>query len=553
MNHDDLALDIIWPRLIAISDEMATTLIRTAFTHDVIEVHDMSTGLCDDRGFLIAQSWLGALGHVGVMPVFGKSLLNTFPAAEIEPGDIFICNDPWLANGQTADVFITTPAFVDDKLIGFSINSVHHIDIGGRKGSALSEEVYEEGLVIPHMRLYRGGKPNEDLFQLLRRNVRFSEKMIGDIRAQIATGHVGVRQLETMVRDFKLGSLRPVADEITRRSEMGIRTALEELPDGSHYAELPVEVDGVERELKIALKLTIEGDEIEADFEGTSGQVPRPVNSPINYTRAYLVAPIKMVCDPHLPNNEGVYRPIRITAPEGCLINPSYPAATFWRLSMGMLVSELVFQIFGETLPERVPAGSGSMPTWQFYMNGIRHDGTPFALHQHAFGGMGARPGRDGLASVSFPYTVRDVSVEWSEMETPIIIERRELVTDSGGVGQWRGGLGEELVLKTTARSDIDSSQKIVFSGTAGRMRTPASGLLGGHSGSISEIEVGGEMLAPTASPGTNVSVGDKVRLTLPGGGGYGDPAKRDRAQVESDLRDGYISLSSARKNYNWP
>jgi N-methylhydantoinase B len=402
MARKQLPLEVIWPRLIAITDEMATTLIRTAFTHDVIEVHDMSTGLYDDRGFLIAQSWLGAVGHVGVMPVFGKSLLKTFPVSEIRPGDVFICNDPWLANGQTADVLITTPAFFRNKLIGFSINSVHHIDIGGRKGSALSEEAYEEGLIIPHMRLYRGGGPNEDLFKLLRRNVRFSEKMIGDIRAQIATGHVGVSQLTAMARDFRLDSLRPVADEITRRSELGIRRALLDLPDGSYYSELPVEVDGVDRELKIALKVTINRDQLEANFAGTSAQVPRPVNSTINYTRAYLAAPIKLVCDPYLPNNEGVYRPIRLIAPAGSLVNPTYPAPTFWRLSVAQLVAELVFRIFAQMVPDRVPAGSGSMPTWQFYMSGRRRDGTPFALHQHAFGGMGARPGLDGLASVSF-------------------------------------------------------------------------------------------------------------------------------------------------------
>ena len=217
-----------------------------------------------------------------------------------------------------------------------------------------------------------------------------------------------------------------------------------------------------------------------------------------------------------------------------------------------MLVAELVFRIFAQIVPNRVPAGSGSMPTWQFYMNGNRRDGTPFALHQHAFGGMGARPGLDGLASVSFPYSVRDVSVEWSEAETPIEIERRELIADSGGAGQWRGGLGEELVLRTTAESDVDHSDPIIFSGTAGRMRTPAEGLFGGGNGSVAEIGVGGKLLNATASPSSRIPAAQEIKLRLPGGGGYGDPSKRDPAHVRNDLRNGYISEEGARKHYGW-
>src|SRR5262245_56792968 len=223
-------LDVVWPRLIAIADEMATTLFRTAFSHDVIEVHDMSTGLYDDRGNLIGQTWLGATGHTGVMPVFGKNLLAAFPPETVRRGDVFICNDPWLCNGQTADVFITTPAFSGDRLIGFSINSVHHVDIGGRKGSGASEEVFEEGLIIPPLRLYHAGTPNDDLFALLRRNVRFSEKMIGDVSAQIPAGWIGARGLERLAREFDLDSLRPVADEIIRRTEAGMAPASRNFP-----------------------------------------------------------------------------------------------------------------------------------------------------------------------------------------------------------------------------------------------------------------------------------------------------------------------------------
>jgi N-methylhydantoinase B len=548
----DPHLDVVWPRLVAIADEMATTLFRTAFSHDVIEVHDMSTGLYDDQGNLIAQTWLGATGHTGVMPVFGKNLLATFPPETVRPGDVFICNDPWVCNGQTADVFITTPAFLGDRLIGFSINSVHHVDIGGRKGSGLSEEVYEEGLIIPLLRLYRAGQPNEDLVALLRRNVRFSEKMIGDVRAQIAAGWIGAGALERLAREFDLASLRGVADEIILRTEAGMRAGLAALPDGRYCKELAMEIAGIDEPQTIALTVTIEGDQLTADFTGTSPQVRLPVNSPINYTRAYVAVPVKMVCDPLLPNNEGTYRPLSVVAPEGCLVNPTYPAACFWRLAAGMLVSELMFRILAEIAPDRVPADSGSMPTWQFYVNGVRRGGEPFALHQHAFGGMGGRPGMDGLASVSFPYNVRDVSVEWSEMETPLLFERRELIADSGGAGQWRGGLGEEMVLGAAGQDRVDPTKPIVLSGSAGRTRFPPQGLFGGRAGSLGRVEVNGQPIAPTSSPEVSFRVGDVVRLLLPGGGGYGDPRRRERALIERDLKNDYITPEAARAQYGY-
>jgi N-methylhydantoinase B len=545
-----IPLDVVWPRLIAIADEMATTLFRTAFSHDVIEVHDMSTGLYDDRGNLIGQRWLGATGHTGVMPVFGKNLLAAFPPETVRLGDVFICNDPWLCNGQTADVFITTPAFIGDRLIGFSINSVHHVDIGGRKGSGASEEVFEEGLIIPPLRLYHAGAPNEDLFTLLRRNVRFSEKMVGDVRAQIAAGWVGARGLERLSREFDLDSLRPVADEIIRRTEAGMRAGIAKLPDGRYRKELAMEIAGIAEPHTIALTVTIRGDELIADFTGTSPQVRRPVNSPINYTRAYVAVPMKMVCDPELPNNDGTYRPLTVTAPEGCLVNPTYPAPCFWRLAAGMLVSELMFRILAEIAPDRVPADSGSMPTWQFYVNGARRDGGAFALHQHAFGGMGARPGADGLASVSFPYNVRDVSIEWAELETPLFFERRELIPDSGGAGQWRGGLGEELALRAFDDRSLDPGMPLVLSGSAGRMRFAPGGLFGGRPGSLGRILVNDVPIAPTSSPEVIFRVGDVLRLLLPGGGGYGDPRRRDRRLVEADLQNGYVTPDAARRDF---
>jgi len=546
------SLDVIWPRLVAATDEMATTLFRTAFSHDVIEVHDMSTGLFDDRGNLISQSRHGATGHVGAMPMLGKSLVRTFPIETIRPGDIFISNDPWICNGHTADVFVIMPAFHKERLIGFAINSVHHVDIGGRKGSGLAEEVYEEGVIIPLMRMYSAGEPNEALFSLLARNVRFSEKVLGDLRAQIASNWVGCDGLLRIATDHKLDDMRAVTDEIISRTERAMRSGIATLPSGRYSKSLDVEIGGQSEPGRIELALTIDRDKVLADFTGTSAQVRRPINSPINYTRSYVALPLKLVCEPLLPNNEGTYRPLTMNVPEGCLINPTYPAACFWRLSTGMLVSELVFRILAEIAPERVPADSGSMPTWQFYVNGSLRNGEGWALHQHAFGGQGGRPGADGLGAISFPYNVRNVSAEWSETETPVLFERRELIADSGGAGKFRGGLGEELAFRVEPHADIDASRVLTLNGAAGRMRFPPIGVCGGKEGSLGWIAVNDRPIEPTTAPDISFNPGDLVRLKIPGGGGHGDPKVRSQEAIEADLRDGYITVEGARRDYGY-
>ena len=551
MTRNEMPLDVVWPRLIAIADEMATTMLRTAFSHDVVEVHDMSTGLLDSRGYLLAQTWLGATGHTGCMPAFGANLVSAFPPETVMPGDVFICNDPWLCNGQTADIFIVTPAFVNERLIGFTVNTIHHVDIGGRKGSGLSEEVYEEGLIIPMLRLFAAGQENVDLFDLIRRNVRYSDKMIGDLRAQVATGWAGCRELERLCIEFDQIDLCAITDEVTARTEAGIRAGLLQLPDGQWEDELLMDIDGLEQPQPLKATVKIAGDSLSVDFTGTAAQVRRPVNCPINFTRAYVAVPMKMICDPSLPNNQGTYRPLDIVVPEGTLLNPSYPAACFWRLSAGMLVAELMFRIFGRIAPDRVPAESGSLPTWQFYVSGNRPNGDGYALHQHSYGGMGGRPGRDGLSAVSFPYNVRDVSIEWSEHETPVLYHARELIPDSGGAGAFRGGLGQQLTFEAYA-TGTKANQPLVFSGAAGRMRTPPQGFGGGGPGACSRIEVNGVPIAPTSSPEFSFKVGDVVRLSLPGGGGYGDPGNRTREAIRRDLKAGYITGEAAKRDYEF-
>ncbi len=553
---EDLNLDVVWPRLISIADEMAVTQIRTAFSHDVIEVHDMSTGICDARGYLIAQTNLGATGHTGTMPPLVKTILEEVSAERMRPGDAYVTNDPWVQSGHTGDVFVVTPAFHRRRLVGFAVTSIHHLDIGGRAGSGLTQEVYEEGLIIPILPIMREGAPNDDFFSILRRNVRFSEKVVGDFRAQVATGYVGARRLAQLLDERDLESLEGVADEIVARSEAVMRRGIATLGDGTYRAAFDLDMlDDSGKPLRLALGLTVRGDQLHADFSGTSAQVRRPINDPLNHVRAFFVEAVKTVCAPDIPNNEGSHRPIATTAPEGCLLNPTFPAPVFWRIATGTPASDLAFMALSQAAPDRTPAGSGSLPICQFYNSGLRRSGEPFLLHQHAFGGMGGRPGRDGLASVSFPNSVREVSTEAVETETPLLYERREIICDSGGAGQWRGGPGEVLVMRAVPGGDVDPGSAIVFSGSGGRFTEPPHGVLGGSPGAIARILVDGEPVDPASlgnSPEVHFRADQVLTVELPGGGGYGDPRRRDPRLVEEDLRGGYISRERALRDYGY-
>ena len=551
-----LNLDVVWPRLISIADEMATTQIRTAFSHDVIEVHDMSTGICDARGYLIAQTALGATGHTGTMPPLAKTLLETIPADQMRPGDAYVTNDPWVQSGHTADAFVMTPIFAGLKLVGFALSSIHHLDIGGRSGSGHSEEVFEEGLIIPILPIMREGKPNEEFFSILRRNVRFSEKVIGDFRAQVATGYVGSQRVVELLQQQNLNSLEEVADEVVARSEAAMRRGLETLEEGTYQSELNLDLlDDKGEPLKLCLTLTVRGSEVHVDFTGTSAQVRRPINDPINHVRAFVVEALKMISAPGVPNNEGAHRPIHVTAPEGSLLNPVFPAPVFWRIATGTQVSDLVFEALSRAAPGRVPAGSGSLPVFQFYISGLRCTGEPFALHQHVYGGMGGRPSADGLASVSFPYSVREVSTEGLELETPLLCEMREVLRDSGGPGQQRGGLGEVFVIRVVHSGDADPSRPLVFSGSGGRFREPPHGILGGKPGANSRILIDGVPVDPAAlgnSPEIRFRSDQTLTIELAGGGGYGNPKSRNPESIQADLKNGYISSETASREYGY-
>lgn len=544
MSFDPITFQVLWARLVTIADEVAATLVKTAFSHVVRDNHDYACALYDAEGRMLAQSTQCTPGQIGAMPRVMRDFLAMYPAETLAPGDALITNDPWIGCGHTPDIYVATPVYLGDRLVGFSVNSAHHIDVGGRMSAPEAREVYEEGIIIPITRLYARGTPNDDLLRLIRRNVRMADKVIGDLRAQLAANWVGARRIVELMEERGLGSLTDLARQIITHTETSMRAAIAEVPDGdySHAVELE-EVDRTGAPIRIQVRVVVRGDEITADFTGTSAQVDLPLNSVWNITYAYTVFPIKCALHPHIPNNEGCFRPVHLVVPEGTILNPRFPAACMWRTSLVYYAVEAIFGALAQAIPARVLAPSGTYPLWLGIYAGQFDDGRPFVLHHNAQGGQGARHDRDGLSTVVFPPNVANTPTELLETEAPLLCEQKTLVTDSGGPGRCRGGLGQELVVRSLAR------EPVVVSAVGGRLQHGAPGLHGGRPGATGGIQVNeGKPFARSRQ--VLLEQGDCLRLRLPGGGGFGDPFAREPERVLEDVRRGFVSPERARQDY---
>jgi len=544
MKFDPITFQVLWGRLVSIADEIATTLVKTAFSHVVRDNHDYSCALYDAEGRMLAQSTQCTPGQIGAMPRLMRDVLAAHPPETLAPGDVLITNDPWLGSGHTPDVYVCTPIFRGDRLVGFAVNSAHHIDIGGRLSAPDAREVFEEGLIIPITRLYARGEPNEDLFRLIARNCRLADKVIGDLRAQLAANHVGARRFVEMLEERRLDGLSDLARQIIDHTEASMRAAIAQAPDGVYGHAVTLErPDPYGEPIRLVAQVEIRGDEVHVDFTGTSPQVDLPINSVWNITYAYTVFPIKCALHPHVPNNEGCFRPVRLTVPEGTCLNPRFPAAVRFRTSLVYYAVEVIFGALAKAIPDRVMAPSGTYPLWLPVFAGAADDGRPFVFHYNAQGGTGARRDRDGVSTLVFPPNVANTPTELLEIEAPLLCERKTLVPDSGGPGRFRGGLGQEIVIRNLAR------QPVVTSVVGGRYHEGAPGLEGGRAGGTGELSVGGG--APLGANAVfRLEREQWVRLRLPGGGGFGDPLERDPALVLADVRRGLVSPGRARADY---
>lgn len=534
---------ILWTRIISIADEMAITLVRTAFSHVVRENQDYGCGIYDADGRMMAQSTHCTPGHIGAMPIVVRDMLEKYPADSLVPGDVIITNDPWLGAGHTPDIFITTPVFDDGRLLGFASNCAHHIDIGGRMGAPDARQVYEEGIIIPISKLYQAGQANDGLFELIQRNVRMPEKVIGDLRAQLAANEVAAQRLVALVRERRLKDFSDLTTKINAFTEDAMRTAIARIPDGKYGATVAIPDIGEDGdELSIKVELTVSGGDIEVDFAGTSPQVDLPVNCVYNITYAYTIFPLKCALHPHIPNNEGCARPIHLKVPTGSILNAEFPAACMWRTSSVYSATEAIFEALAQAIPENIMAPSGSYPLWLSIFRGEHDDGRSFVAHFNAQGGQGARYAKDGVSTTVFPPNVMNTPVEMFEAETPMLCEQKALIPDSGGAGRHRGGSAQRVVWRNTGRAPI------VASIIGGRFDHGAKGLDGGHEGSKGAIHVNGKRLP--RSQQVVLESDDRLALTFPGGGGFGDPTERRIEAILGDLDAGVITAERAAADY---
>jgi N-methylhydantoinase B len=543
---DPITLEILWRRLLSIVDEADSTVARTAFSSLLRDAHDYTCMFTDRKGRELAQGTFATPGQSGAMALGIRNLVRQLPDDSYKQGDIFITNDPWALAGHLNDVCVMSPIFYEDRLTAFTACVFHHSDIGGRVASD-NHEVFEEGLFIPLVKLYDGGVLNEPVMEMIRWNVRTPDEVTGDIRSQIAANHVCAEKICQMLEDNHLESLDDLADEIIGRTEKSMRDAIERVPDGVYRAEGIVEQMVGQDDILIKAAVEVKGSDIIVDLNGSSGQVGWGGNVVYNFTYAYVHMAIKSMFDPEIPNNDGTALPISMKAPEGSVVNCRFPAAVAARLQIGHFLTEIIFRALAGAMPDRVIAASGGTPATMNVMYGKRHDGQPFHSVRIRGGGMGASASMDGHYVAIFPANGANTPVEILESDTPLIVEKRELLADSGGPGKMKGGLGRRVVLRIPD-DEYAPVPPVNLGMQSGRFRYPPEGLFGGKNGSKAQFLVNGKPGNPYGL--TQLNPGDVVTMDAAGGGGYGDPLEREMELVESDVIEGYVSIESSRKDY---
>ncbi|MEM9639332.1 MAG: hydantoinase B/oxoprolinase family protein [Pseudomonadota bacterium] len=546
MTPTSIDYQIMWNRLIAVVEEQATTLIRTAFSTSVREAGDLSAGLFDRQGRMMAQAVTGTPGHVNAMAESVTHFVREIGAQNIFEGDVFITNDPWLGTGHLHDITVVSPTFRDGRHIGFFACTAHVVDIGGRGFGPDGNEVYEEGLLIPIMKFAERGEVSTDLVRMVRANVREPDQVVGDMYSLAACNAAGDRRLQTMMGEFAIGDLDGLSEFVIETSRKATREAIARVPDGRFTNSM--EVDGYDAPVLMRVQLDISGDRLTADFSGTSGMSRFGVNVPEVYTRAYACYGLKCAIAPDVPNNTGSLEPFLITAPEGCILAAKRPAPVSVRHVLGHLVPDVVLGALHHALPQTVPA-EGASALWNIQISARASDPDSSLRNAEVLmfnsGGTGARPALDGLSATAFPSGVSTMSVEATEHVGPITVWRKDLREGSGGAGRLRGGLGQTIEIAPREGYDF------YFNAMFDRVRNPARGRDGGASGAAGRVELTDG--TPLRSKGRQlVKSGQRLRLSLPGGGGYGPAKERDPEAVARDVRAGMITAAQARNDYGF-
>ena len=531
---------VMWNRLISVVEEQALALVRTAFSTSVREAGDLSAGVFDPRGRMIAQAVTGTPGHVNTMANAVPHFINDIGPDRIYPGDVYITNDPWKGTGHLHDITVTTPVFntVDgvETLIGFFASTAHVVDVGGRGYGPDAKEVYEEGINIPIMKWIERGTLNHDLVNIVKVNVRESDQVVGDIHGLAASNETGRRRLLDMLDEFDLVDLTDLAEFVFERTQSATRRAITGVEPGEYTNEMVV--DGYGDPVTLAVRITVTAEGMHADFTGTSPVCPFGINVPLGYAHAYFTYGMLVALAPELPNNFASLSTFTVSAPDGVILNAQHPDPVSVRHVLGHFVTDLCLGAIAKALPDRVPAeGAGAL--WNFQASARSADANdprpPVEILMFNSGGTGARPRLDGLTATAFPSGVRTMSVEATEQVGPIVIWRKEIRPDSGGAGKQRGGLGQVIELSASEGYHFD------FSAMFDRIEHPARGRMGGQDGAPGKVYL--DDGTPFDGKGRQVvPQGRRLVLELPGGGGFGDPEERDVDAIENDRVQGYVT-----------
>jgi N-methylhydantoinase B len=541
---------IMWNRLIAVVEEQAQIMIRTAFSTTVREAGDLSAGIFDLQGRMMAQAVTGTPGHVNSMAESVGHFLKKFPAAGMQPGDHYITNDPWLGTGHLHDLTVVTPAFHDGRIVGLFANTAHVIDIGGLGMGQEGRSVYEEGMYIPIVRCFDRGVANETFFDFMRAGSRLPVELEGDIYSLCACNDAGAKRLVEMMSEFEMTSLEPLAAFIFDSSLRATLGEIARIPRGIYASE--IYSDGYEEPVRLAASMEILDDGIEVDFAGTSGLSSRGINVPPAYCRAYSCFGLKCVVAPEIPNNWASLAPFRMKIPEGCILNAPHPYPVSVRHVIGHLLPDLMMGCLHQAVPERVTA-EGASSLWNpplrggGAISGQARGNKPvvadFEIITFNSGGTGARRTQDGLNATAFPSGVRTMPVEATENVAPVVLWRKELKPDSGGAGRTRGGVGQ--IMEIATKGDLEFAVNASFD----RIAHAPKGREGGLNAAPGRVaEKTGKLLRTKGFQ--VIPDGERLILELPGGAGMGDPTLRDPILVARDVRDGLVSAANALALY---
>jgi N-methylhydantoinase B len=535
---DAVSLGIMWDRLVSIVDEIVSTLVRTSFSTIVNESYDLTCVVLDAEANSIAQGTFSVPVFIGSAPITLRHMLKRFPPDTLAAGDVIITNDPWLGTGHLYDITMVRPVFRKGRIVAYTLSITHLPDVGGSGFGSSAVDVYHEGLRLPICKLYEAGRLNELIVEIIRTNVRVPEQVMGDVMANVACNEVGGREVLAFMAEYHLDDLTDLSRAIRGQSEAAMRAKIRELGEGTYRNRMQVE--GFDGPCDYAVRIDVAGDSVAYDFTGTSGCVRAAVNVPFCYTNAMALHATKSLLLPDIPNNAGSTAPISVFAPPGSILNAEPPYATGGRHAMGHFVTPLVYGALAKAMPDRVQAGSGMMNLINF--QGRRRDGRPFSTLYFAAGGYGALKGLDGWCTLPHPSNMATVPVEVWETLTHTTIESKRLLPDTGGPGQWRGGLGQEVVVRN------DTGHLVTTLGMGNRTLYPARGLFGGGNGALREHAIDGVRVHAKAV--NELAPGQRMRIVEAGGGGFGDPTARAPEAVAEDVAQGYISGRAAREIY---